>query len=243
MEDNDDTMFMVHNTQEFVVDDTWYVNCGCSNHMSLETRTSLSTLMNSEKGSKDMMTRGYICKEYETSLWAKTMGIKGYQVSTMFSPALPTSAFFLIAALITAPPLLPDSCPNQLLPFSILSIQSRFSLLSFILSFPLLILMVGGDKNIIQPLHPATTVTNIRNQIPITLTTDGNTYNSWVALFKVQCTVCKVLDHIIPDATAPSDHDEEWKRIDAIVLQWIYSTISTDLLTTILNVDNTAAKA
>ncbi|KAJ9552080.1 hypothetical protein OSB04_016125 [Centaurea solstitialis] len=103
--------------------------------------------------------------------------------------------------------------------------------------------MAGGDKNIIQPLHPATTVTNIRNQIPITLTTDGNTYNSWVALFKVQCTVCKVLDHIIPDATAPSDHDEEWKRIDAIVLQWIYSTISTDLLTTILNVDNTAAKA
>ncbi|XP_024969757.1 uncharacterized protein LOC112509123 [Cynara cardunculus var. scolymus] len=105
---------------------------------------------------------------------------------------------------------------------------------------------MAGDKiqpPIIQPLHPATTVTNIKNQIPITLTTDGNTYNSWVALFKVQCTVCRVLDHILPDATAPSEHDDEWKRIDAIVLQWLYGTIPTDLLTTILKVDNTVAKA
>ncbi|XP_076946697.1 uncharacterized protein LOC143618324 [Bidens hawaiensis] len=73
-------------------------------------------------------------------------------------------------------------------------------------------------------------------------TEEGN-YNNWVALFKVQCTVCKVLNHIIPPDAAPSEHDEEWLCLDAIVLQWIYSTITNDLLTTILHPDNTAHKA
>nr|XP_043638002.1 uncharacterized protein LOC122609005 [Erigeron canadensis] len=74
-----------------------------------------------------------------------------------------------------------------------------------------------------------------------------------MTLFKIQCTACKVLDHIIPpttessttsySTTASSSHDAEWLRIDAIVLQWIYNTITPSLLTTILQPNNTAAQA
>ncbi|KAJ9557372.1 hypothetical protein OSB04_011986 [Centaurea solstitialis] len=107
--------------------------------------------------------------------------------------------------------------------------------------------MAGDDSKPPSPpiyrIHPATTITNIKNHIPLVLGTEERNYNNWVALFKVQCTVCKVLDHIIPPDAAPSEHDEEWLCLDAIVLQWIYSTITTDLLTTILHPDNTAHKA
>lgn len=48
------------------------------------------------------------------------------------------------------------------------------------------------------PFHPPTMVTNIRNQISITLGTKTDHYTSRVALFKIQCTTCKVLDHMIP---------------------------------------------
>lgn len=84
---------------------------------------------------------------------------------------------------------------------------------------------------------------NIRNHVPLILGTEEGNYNNWVALFTVQCTVCQVLDHIIPPENESSAHDSEWERLDAIVLQWIYSTITPSLLTTILKVNNTAAMA
>nr|XP_043633505.1 uncharacterized protein LOC122604700 [Erigeron canadensis] len=113
--------------------------------------------------------------------------------------------------------------------------------------------MTGSDKDkqttTTTPFHPATTVTNIRNHIPIILDSEEGNYNSWMALFKVQCTACKVLDHLTPPATessstaTPTPSNAEWLRLDAIVLQWIYITITPNLLTTILHPDDTAAQA
>ncbi|XP_021856705.2 uncharacterized protein [Spinacia oleracea] len=64
--------------------------------------------------------------------------------------------------------------------------------------------------------------------------------------------VYSVLDHIIP----PTDETELcaslaakaadlpfWKRLDVVVLQWIYATVSPDILTSILVVDDLAAYA
>ncbi|KAD5508443.1 hypothetical protein E3N88_16146 [Mikania micrantha] len=54
-----------------------------------------------------------------------------------------------------------------------------------------------------------------------------------------------VLDHILPSdkATEPTTVDPVlWARLDAIVLQWIYGTISNDLLHTILKPKSTAAQ-
>ncbi|KAJ9553207.1 hypothetical protein OSB04_017252 [Centaurea solstitialis] len=57
-----------------------------------------------------------------------------------------------------------------------------------------------------------------------------------------------VTDHILSTNSAPTDKDKAakkdlWSRIDVIVLQWIYGTISNDLLHTILKPDSTTAQA
>ncbi|XP_076924824.1 uncharacterized protein LOC143587408 [Bidens hawaiensis] len=107
-----------------------------------------------------------------------------------------------------------------------------------------------------QKLHPAITVSNIKNFIPITLEMEYAQYTSWPELFKIHCKAFQVYDHLYPrqiPTTSPSKEsdpkttpkpdsktDEDWERIDSIVLQWIYGTISRDLLTTILKKNNTA---
>jgi len=113
--------------------------------------------------------------------------------------------------------------------------------------------------------YPALAVNNIRNFIPITLEMETNHYSTWAELFKIHCTVYRVIDHIIPTtpetesskekekATAGNkegsvvekeksaeSNKEQWSRLDAIILQWIYGTISTDLLHTIMSLDSTA---
>jgi len=80
-------------------------------------------------------------------------------------------------------------------------------------------------------LHPAYSVTNIQSKIR---TLDGKnvTYTAWVRLFKLHAVAYKVSDHI--DGTpAPDPTTAEyplWLELDALVLQWIYSTVSDDLL-------------
>ncbi|XP_076905708.1 uncharacterized protein LOC143561533 [Bidens hawaiensis] len=108
-------------------------------------------------------------------------------------------------------------------------------------------------------LHPAVTVTNIKNFIPITLDNETGQYTSWSELFKIHCKAFLVFDHLISDNPAPTESSSKakedepskpeqpaldyWERIDAIVLQWIYGTISQDLLNTILKKDTTAHAA
>ncbi|GAU44082.1 hypothetical protein TSUD_399640 [Trifolium subterraneum] len=79
---------------------------------------------------------------------------------------------------------------------------------------------------------------------------ENGQYNTWSELFKIHARVFEVLDHIIPpSATAPEvpslkeTNHQLWLRLDAIVLQWIYDTISTDLLNTIIEPDYTAELA
>ncbi|KAL3625820.1 hypothetical protein CASFOL_030349 [Castilleja foliolosa] len=92
----------------------------------------------------------------------------------------------------------------------------------------------------------AISVLNIKNFIPITLEMDNSQYSSWSELFKIYCRACEVLDHLKLKETEKSrkkDAEASWDRIDAIILQWIYGTISNDLLHTILKPDATAAQA
>ncbi|XP_021749285.1 uncharacterized protein LOC110715025 [Chenopodium quinoa] len=94
------------------------------------------------------------------------------------------------------------------------------------------------------PFHPAIAVNNIKSVIPITLEMKNVLYSSWAKLFKVHAHAYDLIDHIIPppDKEEPAD-PAVWKRLDAIVLQWIYGTISNDLLQTILVPDSTAQQA
>ncbi|XP_034915630.1 uncharacterized protein [Populus alba] len=96
--------------------------------------------------------------------------------------------------------------------------------------------------------HPALTVSNITTFIKVTLDIEKGQYITWFELFKIHARAYQVMDHIIPASSEkntqiPSIQDTDpdlWSRVDAIVLQWIYSTISEDLLNTILERDSMA---
>ncbi|XP_020242629.1 uncharacterized protein LOC109820848 [Asparagus officinalis] len=98
-------------------------------------------------------------------------------------------------------------------------------------------------------LHPALAVSNIKSLIPITLEMENVQYATWAELFKIHCRSHRVIDHIIPPEKGkekvPTTDDEKdlWLTLDAAVLQWIYSTISSDLLHTIMETDSTAMEA
>jgi len=93
-----------------------------------------------------------------------------------------------------------------------------------------------------QKFHPALAFNNIKNLIPIMLEMEKGQYSSWAKLFKIHCRANQVidhLDHVVPSSSTDKEKtektsDELCSRIDANVLQWIYGTISNDLLHTIL---------
>nr|XP_043615822.1 uncharacterized protein LOC122587722 [Erigeron canadensis] len=93
-------------------------------------------------------------------------------------------------------------------------------------------------------LHPVYTVTNIQNKVR---SLDGIkvTYSSWVKLFQLNARGYKFLDHI--DGTLPPAIDDPnrayWLEIDAIVLQWICSTVSDELLVRVLETESTDLEA
>ncbi|XP_039050047.1 uncharacterized protein LOC120191122 [Hibiscus syriacus] len=96
--------------------------------------------------------------------------------------------------------------------------------------------------------HPDLTITNVKSLVPITLDADHGMYHSWATLFKVLVRVHDLYNHIIPPTEAKKKVAYEasmaadlalWKRLNATVLQWIYETISTDLLHDIILKDDT----
>ncbi|KAL9997056.1 putative RNA-directed DNA polymerase [Helianthus debilis subsp. tardiflorus] len=93
-------------------------------------------------------------------------------------------------------------------------------------------------------LHPAYTVTNITTKIR---TLDGKkvTYSAWVKLFNLHLRAYKVLHHI--DGTNPPASTDPtfaaWSELDALILQWIFSTVSDDILARVLESDQTARSA
>ncbi|XP_021757481.1 uncharacterized protein LOC110722519 [Chenopodium quinoa] len=100
-------------------------------------------------------------------------------------------------------------------------------------------------------LHPATTVNNIKACIPVTLDYKGTQYNLCKTLFQLHCRANMVIDFIIPPPVDPSAKKPDQtaadlaflQRLDDIVRQWIYGTISFDLFNTIANPDDKAVNA
>ncbi|XP_074310396.1 uncharacterized protein LOC141646388 [Silene latifolia] len=103
--------------------------------------------------------------------------------------------------------------------------------------------MTGNDTSKTSPLHPAFTVSNIKNHVPITLEIENVHYASWAELFLNAAQAFDVADHIDPPKGAVINKDGKWTRLDVIVKQWIYATISLDLLHTILKPGATAKEA
>ncbi|XP_012066916.1 uncharacterized protein LOC105629881 [Jatropha curcas] len=97
-----------------------------------------------------------------------------------------------------------------------------------------------------EKIHPATTITNIKLAIPLTLDYESAQYNNWATLFTIHTQATLTHDHITPitsSVTRSAEEQAQWVRIDNIVRQWIYGTISNDLLNTIINPTDTALDA
>ncbi|XP_023753420.1 uncharacterized protein LOC111901781 [Lactuca sativa] len=89
---------------------------------------------------------------------------------------------------------------------------------------------------------------------------ENGKYTSWAELFRIHCRAFQVGNHIDssfkPPSSSPSFSTatevektkavveyETWSRLDAIILQWIYETISNNLLHTILKPNTFASQA
>ncbi|XP_057452095.1 uncharacterized protein LOC130743894 [Lotus japonicus] len=93
--------------------------------------------------------------------------------------------------------------------------------------------------------HPALAVTNIKNNIPFKLEIDKDHYALWAELFETYAHATQVLHHIIPQVgmEPPARTDTSyarWATLYSTVKQWIYSTISFDLLATVMEKGSTA---
>jgi hypothetical protein len=80
------------------------------------------------------------------------------------------------------------------------------------------------------------------------LDNDANVYLSWSALFLVQARVHNLLDHIITPsdettctvvAAAKAKDSDPWNRLDVVLLRWMYATVTQDILTSILVINDT----
>ncbi|KAJ8569617.1 hypothetical protein K7X08_006194 [Anisodus acutangulus] len=97
--------------------------------------------------------------------------------------------------------------------------------------------------------HPVLDVSNIKTHVSVKLEMETVHYATWAELFKICCRAHKILHHIIPPKDGKrkkltSDADKElWDTLDATIFGWIYATISTDLLHTIMELDSTAMSA
>ncbi|XP_019465340.1 PREDICTED: adenylate cyclase, terminal-differentiation specific-like [Lupinus angustifolius] len=109
--------------------------------------------------------------------------------------------------------------------------------------------MPSPDETSPPKFHSAFAITNLKTIIPITLDNDSSLYLSWSVLFQVQARVHNVLDHIIPPtdeatrqrvAQTKTNDPNLWNRLDAVVLQWMYATVTQDILSSIPVLNDTA---
>ncbi|XP_076899986.1 uncharacterized protein LOC143554001 [Bidens hawaiensis] len=105
----------------------------------------------------------------------------------------------------------------------------------------------SGSKSNTQnkpSIHPAYSFINIQSKIH-TLDGKTTTYSSWVKPFKLHLKAYKVLHHIdgTPPPTITDPTYAEWLELDALILQWIFSTISDDILDRVLENDIPAREA
>ncbi|KAI3718260.1 hypothetical protein L6452_19124 [Arctium lappa] len=106
-----------------------------------------------------------------------------------------------------------------------------------------------GDKAdrvdpITKTLHPVYTVTNIQHKVRV-LDDVKVSFSSWVKLFMLHAKGYDVINHIDGSPT-PSETTPEYSscaKIDAVVLQWIYGTLTDDLPVRVLTDESTAYEA
>ena len=80
---------------------------------------------------------------------------------------------------------------------------------------------------------------NIRSHVHIVLDLDNTSYSQWRRLFDTAFGKFGLRDHVSATAT-PHFSDPDWAMIDECIVNWLYTTISTDLLDIVMEKDDTA---
>ncbi|EEC82022.1 hypothetical protein OsI_25984 [Oryza sativa Indica Group] len=98
---------------------------------------------------------------------------------------------------------------------------------------------VDLDDKATANLHAqAISVLNIKSLVPVTLDVNSGTYTRWRGLLLVILSKYALADHVLTDNYRPNRPD--WMRMDCVVLSWMYGTISTDLLESVMTHTTTA---
>ncbi|KAL9227783.1 hypothetical protein vseg_003434 [Gypsophila vaccaria] len=104
--------------------------------------------------------------------------------------------------------------------------------------------MTGNDAKNVPSFQPAFSVSSIKNHVHVILDMDNVHYSLLSELFINTAAAYEINDHLVdpPDATPSRTTTDKalWKSLDAIVKQWIYATISTELLQTVVETGSTA---
>ncbi|XP_071687258.1 uncharacterized protein [Rutidosis leptorrhynchoides] len=87
------------------------------------------------------------------------------------------------------------------------------------------------------------TVTSISHLIPVRLYLTKLNYAHWKTLFTTHCSGFDVLMFILGTSTVEEKETPEWIKADAVVLTWIFNTISESLLERVLNSEPSSSNA
>ncbi|XP_026433065.1 mucin-7-like [Papaver somniferum] len=94
-----------------------------------------------------------------------------------------------------------------------------------------------GEK---KSLRPSFAVTNIKSLIPVILDIKQDEYSSWVFLFELHLQAHRLL-FLIDGSQKPVDVDAETeKQLDTLCRQWIFATMTKDLMLTVLKKEKIA---
>ena len=77
-------------------------------------------------------------------------------------------------------------------------------------------------------------VTHIKSYIPIVLDMQKMNYDAWRELVETHCLSFGVSGHLDGTSIPTNAEDTPWKERDGLVKMWIYGTISSSLLDTVL---------
>jgi hypothetical protein len=79
----------------------------------------------------------------------------------------------------------------------------------------------------------AATILNVKSLVPIVLDFTSPHFNRWRGLFLNTLERYALVDHVLSDDDR--SNDAMWKRMDCIVLSWLYDTINPELLEVVMN--------
>ncbi|CAN6321064.1 unnamed protein product [Urochloa humidicola] len=85
---------------------------------------------------------------------------------------------------------------------------------------------------------------NIKSHVPVTLDQADPSFSTWCTFFHIALRKFGLMDHI--DGTVDSRlkfDDPEWHQIDSCIVSWLYATLSSDLLSAVIQPDDDAYTA